>query len=80
MRGDHDFGVLPFGGPVVAGDQAYTVKPAEVAEHEGIAGLGLVGRAVGEREVPGRVLLPAVGLKEGVFVSRAWLYVGPPAA
>ena len=52
VRGDHDLGVLPLGGAVVAGDQAHTVQPAEVAEHEGIAGLGLIGRTVGEREVP----------------------------
>ncbi len=42
VRDAHDFGVLPLGGPVVAGDQAHAVQPTEVAEHEGIARLGLL--------------------------------------
>ena len=80
MRSVHDLGVLPLGGAVVAGNQAHPVQPTEVAEHEGVTGLGLVGRAVGEREVPRRVLLPTVRLEEGVLVGSARLDVSPPAA
>lgn len=72
--------MLSFGGPIVAGDQAHAMEPTEVAEHEGVAGLGLVGRAVSEGEVPVGVFFPATALDEGVFVSRAWLDAGPPAA
>ena len=70
MRGEHDLGVVPLGGPVVAGDQTHAVQPMEVAEHEGIPSLRLVSCAVGEREVPGRVPLPAVPFEEG-FCSAA---------
>src|SRR5437660_1947858 len=56
------------------------MQPAEVAEREGVAGLGLIGWAVGEREVPRRVLVPTVGLEEGVLLSSVWLDVGPSAA
>ena len=73
MRGDHNLGVLPFGGPVVAGDQAHAVQATEVAEHEGIAGLCLVGRAVGEREVPGRVLIPTWVFRKAFWsAARGW--------
>ena len=70
MRGEHDFGVLPLGGPVVAGDQTHAVQPTEVAEHKGITGLRLIGCAVSEREVPGGILLPAVALRN-LFCSAA---------
>src|SRR5215204_5408139 len=78
--GAHDLGVLPLGGPVVAGDQAHAVQAIKVAEHEGIAGFRLVRCAIGEREVPGRVLRPTMSLKERVLLRRAWLDVSPPAA
>ena len=42
VRDEHDFGVLPLGGPVVAGDQTHAVQPTEVAEYEGVARLGLI--------------------------------------
>ncbi len=45
------------------------MHPAEVAEDEGVPGLGLVVRAVGQAEVPGGVLLPGVLLEVGVLVG-----------
>ena len=70
MCGAHDVGVLPLGGPVVAGDQAHAVQATKVAEHEGIAGFRLVRCAIGEREVPGRVLRPTMSLEELVLLGR----------
>jgi hypothetical protein len=78
--GEHDLGVLPLGGPVVAGDQAHAVQATKVAEHEGIAGLRLVRCAIGERKVPGRVLRPTMSLEKRVLLGRPWLDVSPPAA
>src|SRR5262245_58412421 len=43
-----DLPVGPLGGPVVAGDQAHPVQPAEVAEDERISRLGLVPGTLGE--------------------------------
>ena len=80
MSGEHDRSVLPLGGPVVAGDQAHAVQAMKVAEHEGIAAFRLVRCAIGEREVPGRVLRPTMSLEERVLLGRPWLDVSPPAA
>jgi hypothetical protein len=80
VRGDHDLGVLPFGGPVIAGDQAHAVQSTKVTEHEGIAGLGLIGCSLGEGEVPSRILLPSVVLEECVLFGGARLDVSPPTA
>ena len=80
MRREHDVGVLPLGRPVVAGNQAHSVQPTEVAEYEGIARLGLIGRTVGECKVPGRVLAPTVILEERILLGRTRLDVPPPAA
>src|SRR5689334_5881545 len=63
-----DLLVLPLGRPVDAGDEAGAVHPAEVAVHEGVAGLGLVGGPDGEPQVPGGVLGPRVAVQEGVLV------------
>ena len=62
--------VAPLGGAVVARDQAHPVDAAEVAVDERVARLGLVGRPVGEPEVPGGVLVPRVRLEERVLVGR----------
>ena len=79
-RGAHDLGVLPLGGPVVAGDQAHAVEAMKVAEHKGIAGFCLVSCPLREREVPGRVLRPTMSLEDRVLLGRPWLDVSPPAA
>src|SRR5512133_1798104 len=78
--GAHDLGVLPLGGPVVAGDHAHAVQATKVAEHKGIAAFRLVRCTIGEREVPGRVLRPTMSLEERVLLGRPWLDVSPPAA
>ena len=59
--------VPPLRRPVDAGDQAGPVHPAEVAEDERVAGLGLVGRTLGQAEMPGGVLVPGMLLQEGVL-------------
>ena len=71
VRRQLDLLVPPFGSTVVAGDDPHPVDPAEVAEHERVARLRPVRGAVGEPEVPGRVLVPAVVLEVGVLVLRA---------
>ena len=58
VGGELDLLVTPFRGPVMGGDQPGAVQAPEVAVDEGVARLGLVGRAIGEPEVPGRVLVP----------------------
>src|SRR4051794_16053112 len=75
-----DLLVPPLGRPVVAGDDPHPVHPAEVAVHERVAGLGLLVRAVGEREVPGAVLGPRVPREVGVLVLGAGLDPPPLAA
>src|SRR5919106_4163186 len=58
VRDELDLLVAPLGCAVVAGDQAHAMDPAEVAVDERVAGLRLVGGALGEPEGPLRVLLP----------------------
>jgi DNA-binding SARP family transcriptional activator len=50
--------VAPLGGPVDAGDQAGAVHAAEVAVDERVPRLGLLGRALGESQVPLGVVGP----------------------
>ena len=64
-----DLLVPPLGGAVQAGDQAIAVDAAKVAVDEPVAGLGLVGGALGQAEVPVGVLLPGVRLEERVLVA-----------
>jgi hypothetical protein len=58
--GEFDLLVPPFGGAVNGCDQRGSVDPSQVAVDEGVPGLGFVGGAGGEAEMPGRVLLPGV--------------------
>jgi hypothetical protein len=48
--------VPPFGGAVMAGDQSHPVQPPEITVDKPVARLRLVGRALGQAEMPGRVL------------------------
>ena len=75
-----DLLVSPLGCPVVAGDQPHSMHAAEVAVHEGVPRLGFLGRAVGETEMPGGVLVPRVGLEERVLLAGARLDVLPARA
>jgi hypothetical protein len=52
-----DLLVPPLRGPVVAGEQPHPVQTAEVAVDKRVARLRLFGRALGEAEMPGGVLL-----------------------
>jgi hypothetical protein len=56
------------------------VHAAEVAVHERVPGLRLLGGAFGEAEVPGGVFLPGVGLEERVLLACARLDVLPAGA
>ena len=75
-----DLLVTPLGCPVVAGDQPHSMHAAEVAVHERVPGLRLLGGAFGEAEVPGGVFLPGVGLEERVLLACARLDVLPAGA
>src|SRR4051794_40213829 len=80
VGGQLDLLVPPLGRPVVAGDDAHPVHAAEVAVDERVAGLGLLGRALGEREVPRAVLGPGVPGQIGVLVVGGGLDPAPLAA
>ena len=75
-----DLLVAPLGCPVVAGDQPHSMHAAEVAVHERVPGLRLLGGAFGEAEVPGGVFLPGVGLEKRVLLACARLDVLPAEA
>jgi hypothetical protein len=60
VRRQLDLLVSPLGGAVVAGDQARAVQAAEVSVDEGVTRLGLLRSALGEAEVPLRVVAPIV--------------------
>jgi hypothetical protein len=62
-----DLLVPPLCGTVVAGDQPHPVQTAEVAVDERVARLRLLGRALGEAEMPAGVLL-----QECVFRNAFW--------
>src|SRR4029453_16707719 len=79
VGGELDLLVAPLGGPALAGGPRHAVEAAEVAVDKGVPGLGLVGGAVGEGQVPLGVLLPGVGLQVGVLVVGAGLDVAPDA-
>ena len=79
MGRELDLLVAPLGGPVVAGDDPGPVDPPEVAVDERVAGLRLAGRALGQPDVPERVILPRVLLEEGVLVLGARLDLAPIA-
>ncbi|SRR6266511_2183862 len=65
---EFDLFVPPFRGPVMTGDQPHAVQTAKVAIDKRVTRLRLLGRALGEPEVPGGVLLPGVGLQERVLL------------
>src|SRR5262245_48200345 len=75
-----DLLVLPLCGPVLARDESHAVDAPEVAVNERVAALGLVLRAVGEREVPSAVLVPRVVLEERLLVGSSRLGLAPVAA
>ena len=78
VRGELDLLVPPLRCTVVAGDQPHPMETTEVAEDECVARFGLLSRALGEAEMPARVLLPGVRLQEHVLLTGAWLHVLPP--
>ena len=79
VGGQLDLLVAPFGGTELAGDQAHPVDAPEVAVDERVAALRLIGRPVGEAQVPGRVVVPGVGREEPVLVLGARLGFAPVA-
>src|SRR4029453_10370791 len=59
--------VAPLRRPINAGDQPGPMHPGEVADDERVPSLGLVVGALGQTEVPRRILLPRVLLEVGVL-------------
>ena len=81
MRGEHDFGVLPLGGPVVAGNQPHPVQTTKVTEHKGVAALRVVGRAIGRSARCQAPYSFQPWASRNAFCSRGtWLNVGPTSA
>jgi hypothetical protein len=79
VGGELDLLVAPFGSAVLAGDQPGPVDPAQVAVDEGIAGLGLVGGALGQPEMPLGIVVPAMRVEERVLGVGPRLDVAPVA-
>jgi hypothetical protein len=71
--------VAPLGRPELTGDQAYAMDAAEVPVDEAISRLGLVGRTVGESEVPFSIFIPGMRSQEDVLVLGARLTLTPVA-
>src|SRR5260221_6209009 len=80
MRRELDFLVIPLGGTVLTGDEAHTVNPPEVTEHERVACLGVGLGAYVEREMPLAAFVPGVCFEVRVFVLRGRLGFGPTAS
>ena len=72
-----DLFVPPLRGAVVTGDQPHPVQTAEIAIDERVARLRVLGRALGEAEMPTGVVVSRVRLQEGVLLPCAWLHVLP---
>ena len=79
MRRELDRLVAPLRRPENTRDDGRAMDPPEVAHDEGVAALGLVGRALGQAEVPGGVLLPGVLREIGVLGVGARLDLTPVA-
>src|SRR6185312_14459602 len=73
VGGQLDLLVPPLGRPVQAGDDAHPVDAPEIPVDKGVPGLGFVGSAVGQAEMPPGVLLPRVPLQVGVVVGGSRL-------
>ena len=69
----------PFGGAVVAGDQARAVQAAEVSVDECVARFGLLRGALREAEMPLGVLVPRVRSEECILVLGLGLDLAPVA-
>src|SRR5450432_535318 len=79
MGCEFDLLVPPLRGPVLTCDQAHAMDTAKVPVDERVPGLGLVGGAIGQAEMPACVLVPRVRLQEGVLILGLGL-AGPPVA
>ena len=79
VRRQLDLLVTPLRGAIDARDQGRPMDPTEIAADEGVAGLGLVARALRETEVPRGVLIPGVPLQVGILSLRARLHLAPVA-
>src|SRR6266508_4621174 len=75
-----DLLVPPLRGTVVVGDQPHPVQTAEVAVDKRVARLRLLGRTLGEAEMPGGVFVPGVRFEEFVLLPCARLHVLPARA
>ena len=73
VSGEFDVLMPPLGGPVLTGDEVHPVQAAEVAIHERVPSLGLVGGAIGEPQVPLGVFVPRVRLEERVLLTGTGL-------
>ena len=79
VGGELDRLVAPFGRPEVAGDDPGPVHAFEVADHERVAALGLIGRAIGQADMPRGVVVPRMPGEVGVLVFGARLGLAPVA-
>jgi hypothetical protein len=77
--GQLDLFVSKLRSPILARDESRPMDTAEVPVDKGVAALGLVGRSLGQAEVPVRVLAPGVFFQELVLVLRARLGFAPIA-
>jgi hypothetical protein len=55
------------------------MDPTEVSVDEAVPGLGVIVGTLGQPEMPCGVLIPGMGLQEGVLVVGAGLTIAPVA-
>src|SRR4026209_1406525 len=77
VGGELDRLLAPLRGAGAAGDEARSMDSPEVAEHEGVTSLCLVGRADRLAEMPRAVLVPRMPLEECVLVGGRRLGLVP---
>ena len=79
VGGELDVLVVPLGGSVDAGDEARTGAPGGGRRTRRRSGPSSRRWRLGEAEVPGGVVVPRVGVEEGVLVVGGRLRVAPVA-
>jgi hypothetical protein len=77
VGGEFDLLVSPLRSAIVASDDPGSMQASKVAIHECISAFRFVSRAFRESEMPLSILVPRMGIEEGVLRGSARLHVPP---